>query len=200
MSLDSEWDARYAAATGTGMFSGNVNGTLAVEVSGMKPGRVLDVGCGEGADALWLAQHGWDVTGLDVSAVAIQRAASKASACGMNVRWLVADLAAAPLSTFDLVSVFYPALKQTPDQGAQRALLAAVAPGGLLLVVGHAPLDREYSRKRGFDLADYVQPENIKHALDDGWTVELDELRPRPGGAPHGSPFTHDHVLRVRRR
>lgn len=200
MSSDTEWDARYAAAAREGMFSGSVNGTLAVEVTDMTPGRVLDVGCGEGADAVWLAQAGWKVTGLDVSAVAIERGEAAARAAGVKVRWMAADVAAAPVSAFDLVTVFYPAFKHTPDQAVQRALLAAVAPGGTLLLVGHAPLDREYSRAHGFDPDDYVQPKDIKSALGDGWTVEVDEMRPRPGGAPHGSPFTHDDALRARRR
>ncbi len=97
------------------------------------------------------------------------------------------------------MTAFYPALRNTPDQVAPRALVTAVAPGGTLLVAGHAPLDREYSRAHGFDPGDFVQPKDIRRALDDGWTVEVDGLRPRPGGAPHGSPFTHDHVLRARR-
>ena len=199
MSSDTEWDARYAAGASEGMFSGDVNGTLAVEVVGMAPGRALDVGCGEGADAVWLARAGWEATGLDVSAVAIERGKAAADAAGVEVRWLVAGVEAAPVDAFDLVTVFYPALEHTPEQTAQRALLAAVAPGGTLLLVGHAPLDPEYSRSHGFDPDDYVQPDDVRRALADGWTVEVDELRPRPGGAPHGSPFTHDHVLRARR-
>ena len=200
MKPDAEWDARYAAAEREGMFSGNVNATLAVETAGMTPGRALDVGCGEGADAVWLAQAGWEVTGLDVSAVAIERGEAAAVAAGVNVRWLVADVAEARVGEFDLVTAHYPALKHTPDHAAQQALLAAVTPGGTLLVVGHAPLDPEYSRVHGFDPDDYVQPQDIEDALGAGWTVEVHELRPRPGGAPHGSPFTHDDVLRARRR
>ena len=73
MSWDPDWDARHAAAPQEGLFSGDVNGTLAIEMTGMAPGRVLDVGCGEGADAIWLARAGWEVTGIDVSAVAIER-------------------------------------------------------------------------------------------------------------------------------
>src|SRR5690349_11732816 len=124
MGTDAEWDARYAAAP-DGMFSGNVNGTLAIEVTGLAPGRALDVGCGEGADAIWLALQGWEVTGLDVSAVAVERAAAAARAAGVEVEWVAADFAATPLGTFDLVTAHYPALEHTPDQAVLRALTAA---------------------------------------------------------------------------
>jgi SAM-dependent methyltransferase len=198
MSADNEWDARYADAPGQ-MFSGTVNGTLALEAAHLSPGRALDVGCGEGADAIWLARAGWDVTGLDVSAVAIERARAAAQAAGVTVHWHVADFATAPLEPFDLVTAHYPALKQTPDHAVERALFGAVAPGGILLYVGHAPLDRATSLARGFDPDDYVLPHDVKALLPDGWNVEAHEQRPRPGGAPHGSSFTHDDVLRARR-
>jgi SAM-dependent methyltransferase len=198
MKTDAEWNARYAAAQ-DGMFSGNVNGTLAVEVTGMAPGRALDVGCGEGADAIWLAQAGWEVTGLDVSSVAIERAAAAATAAGVDVRWVVADFAAGGHGEYDLVAVHYAALKHTPDDAALRALLAAVTVGGTLLYVGHAPLDRAFALARGFDLDDYVLPKDVKGVLDERWAIEVHEERPRPGGAPHGAPFTHDEILRTRR-
>ena len=134
-----EWDARYASHD-DGMWSGRANGVLVAELAGASAGRALDVGCGEGADAIWLAGAGWQVTGIDVSEVALERAAAAARAAGVSVEWLCADIATAPLATggYDLVSVHYPALKPSPGDDAIRALLAAVAPGGTLLVVGHA--------------------------------------------------------------
>jgi SAM-dependent methyltransferase len=198
MSTHAEWDARYAAAP-DGMFSGNVNPTLAVEVTGLQPGSALDVGCGEGADAIWLARAGWDVTALDISAVAVERGRAVAGAVRVSVRWIAADFAAADLGQFDLVTAHYAALKHTPDRAVLRALVAGVAPGGTLLYVGHAPLDREFSLARGFDPNDYVQPSDVEAFLDDGWEIEVAEKRPRPGGAPHGAPFTHDDVLRAHR-
>ncbi|MBE2315799.1 methyltransferase domain-containing protein [Solirubrobacter sp. CPCC 204708] len=198
MSTDAEWDARYFAAP-EGMFSGNVNGTLAVEVADLAPGTALDIGCGEGADAIWLARAGWDVTGLDVSAVAVQRAEGAARAAGVDVRWLVGDFATTELDPFDLVTTHYPALEKTPDRTVLRALAAAVTPGGTLLYVGHAPLEREAALARGFDPDGYVLPKDVSAFLDDRWEIEVAETRPRPGGAPHGSAFTHDDVLRARR-
>ena len=115
------------------------------EVAGLTPGRVLDVGCGEGADAVWLARGGWDVTALEVSGVALERAAGHARDAGVTVRWVHAGLAEAalPPASFDLVSAQYPALLRTPDAAAERALLAAVAPGGVLLLVHHAGMDTQ---------------------------------------------------------
>ena len=200
-SVQAEWDRRYADQGQ--LWSGEPNGALVAEVAGLTPGRVLDVGCGEGADAVWLARHGWDVTALEVSGVALQRAATHARDAGVTVRWVHAELAEAGLApaTFDLVSAQYPALLRTPDAAAERALLAAVAPGGILLLVHHAGMDTQHVHDSGFDPADYVWPSMVAALLDDEWHVEVDEQRPRtapPGGA--GAHHTDDVVLRARRR
>ncbi|MFH8803991.1 class I SAM-dependent methyltransferase [Streptomyces sp. NPDC017936] len=195
-----EWDDRYADRHQ--LWSGRPNGALVAEVAGLGPGRVLDVGCGEGADAVWLARGGWEVTALDVSGVALQRAAGHARDAGVTVRWVHAGLteAALPPASFDLVSAQYPALLRTPDAAAERALLAAVAPGGLLLLVHHAGMDTHQAHDSDFDPADYVWPSMVAARLDDDWVVEVDEQRPRAvpdGGA--GAHHTHDLVLRARR-
>jgi 2-polyprenyl-3-methyl-5-hydroxy-6-metoxy-1,4-benzoquinol methylase len=90
------WDEHYTA-TGETLWSGRANGVLVAELSGQDPGRVLDVGCGEGADAIWLARQGWEVTGVDISAVALQRAATAATAADVTVDWICADIAGAPV-------------------------------------------------------------------------------------------------------
>ncbi|MFE2722142.1 class I SAM-dependent methyltransferase [Kitasatospora sp. NPDC059327] len=195
-----EWDGRYAERRQ--LWSGRPNGALVAEVAGLAPGRVLDVGCGEGADALWLAGAGWDVTALDVSGVALERAAGHARATGLTVRWVHAGLAEAvlPRASFDLVSAQYPALPRTPGAAAERALLAAVAPGGVLLLVHHAGMETRRTHDSGFDPADYVWPSMVAALLDDDWEIEVDEQRPRvapDGGA--GAHHTDDLVLRARR-
>ncbi len=199
MNGPAEWDERYASAEQ--VWSGRPNGALVAEVAGLRPGRALDVGCGEGADVVWLAQQGWDVTGLDVSQVALDRAAMHARQAGASVRWVHADLVQAqlPAGAFDLVSAQYPALLRTPGDDAERALLAAVAPGGTMLVVHHADIDPEEAKARGFDPADYVGPADVAALLDGGWRVEVDEKRSRDitGGA--GAHHTHVLVLRARR-
>jgi SAM-dependent methyltransferase len=200
MQDDHEWDARYARAGR--VWSGRPNGSLVVEVEGLEPGSALDVGCGEGADAVWLAARGWRVTALDVSRVALARGRQAAEAASVDVEWVLAGLVEAELrpGSFDLVSVHYPALRRTPDGDAVRALLSAVAPGGTLLVVHHADVDREHSLARGFDPEDYVASDDVAAALGEGWDLQARERRPRDvpesGG---GSQHTHDLVLRARR-
>ena len=195
------WDQRYTERDQ--LWSGQPNGALVTEVAGMTPGSVLDVGCGEGADAVWLAGQGWVVTALDVSGVALARAAGHAKDAGVEVRWIHAGLAEAalPPRSFDLVSAQYPALPRTPDARAERALLAAVAPGGVLLLVHHAGMESRPPDDGGFDPADYVWPSMIAALLDDEWQVELNVQRPRvvpDGGA--GAHHADDLVLRARRR
>ncbi len=198
--VQAEWDARYA--DGERLWSGRPNGALVVEVADLPPGRVLDVGCGEGADAVWLASRGWEVTALEVSGVALGRAAEHARDAGVAIRWVHAGLAEAalPQRSFDLVSAQYPALLRTPDRAAERALVAAVAPGGVLLLVHHAGMDSQPVHEGGFDPADYVWPTMVAALLDGDWRVEVDEQRPRivpEGGA--GAHHVDDVVLRARR-
>lgn len=195
-----EWDARYAEREQ--LWSGQPNGALVAEVAGLTPGRALDVGCGEGADAVWLAGHGWDVTALEVSGVALERAAGHARDAGVAVRWVHAGLAEAalPPASFDLVSAQYPALLRTSDAAAERALLAAVAPGGVLLLVHHAGAETMQVQDSGFDPADYVWPSMVAALLDGDWEVEVYGQRPRvapDGGA--GAHHAEDLVLRARR-
>src|SRR6476620_1485790 len=116
--VQAEWDARYTDREQ--LWSGRPNGTLVAEVAGLTPGKVLDVGCGEGADAVWLAGRGWTVTALDVSRVALDRAALHASDAGADVTWVHAGLVEAGLDAgaFDLVSAQYPALLRSPTHDA----------------------------------------------------------------------------------
>lgn len=195
-----DWDQHYASENeGRQVWSGRPNGTLVREVAGLAPARALDVGCGEGADAVWLAQQGWEVTGLDPSQVALDRAAAAAAEAGVDVDWVCAGLGEEPAvgSTHDLVSAQYPAIP-TANGEAVAALLDAVAPGGTLLFVHHELLSDD-PEERPFDPRDYVMPDDVRATLDDGWIVEVDEVRDRPD-APEGSHHVADVVLRARRR
>jgi SAM-dependent methyltransferase len=192
-----EWDDRYGEEP---MWSGRPNEGLVREVSGMPPGTVLDVGCGEGADAIWLAQQGWKVTGLDVSGRALGRAADAASAAGVSIEWRHHGLEDLPSgATYDLVSVFYPALLRA-DGSVVQTLLGAVAPGGTLLAVHHAYVDRERAAEHGFDPDDYVGHDDLVAAVTTaGWTLELvTEVERAPVEGP-GAHHHTDQVLRARR-
>jgi SAM-dependent methyltransferase len=196
---DNPWDQRYASMEQ--VWSGQPNATLVRETRGLRPGRALDVGCGEGADALWLAERCWDVTALDVSRVALDRAADHAERAGVQVRWRHAGLVEAglPPASFDLVSAQYPALLRTEEHSAEFALLNAVAPGGVLLVVHHPPPSQEQASAHGFNPDDYVSPADVAARLDDSWRIEVDETRPRTVTAGAGSAHTEDIVIRARR-
>lgn len=193
------WDQRYAEMAQ--LWSGQPNGALVSETRGLRPGRALDVGCGEGADALWLAGHGWDVTALDVSQVALDRAAAQAKRVGAKVRWRHTGLLEAALApaSFDLVSAQYPALLRTDGHEAELALLSAVAPGGVLLVVHHPPPSAEQAHAHAFNPDDYVSPGDVAAQLDDTWRIEVEETRPRHLSTGAGSGHSEDIVLRARR-
>jgi SAM-dependent methyltransferase len=196
-----EWDTRYTERGGP-RWSGRPNGRLVAEAAGLTPGRALDVGCGEGADAIWLASQGWTVTAIDVSEVALGRARQAAALAGATVEWVCGDALRAPFAacSFDLVSIQYPALPKAAGEAAIQALLATVRRGGLLLAVYHDLTDghREHMTARGTDPADYIDAGDLRQLLSDGFTVELDVVEPRLDPPPD-SPHVADVVLRARR-
>ncbi len=132
------WNARYA--TTELLWSADPNRFLA-EVAGPLPaGRVLDLACGEGRNAIWLAERGWQATGVDFSDVALEKAARLAVARSVRVEWVCADVVAfePEPQAFDLVAVCYLHLDGDSMATVVDHASAAVAPGGLLVVVGHA--------------------------------------------------------------
>lgn len=134
------WEPHYRRRPPAGR--GNANPVL-VDVAGPLPaGTALDLGCGQGGDAIWLAEKGWRVTAVDVSATALERAASHADASGVAERidFQQHDVAESfPTGTFDLVSAQYlHSLVEFPRDQVLRTAAGAVAPGGPLLIVDHA--------------------------------------------------------------
>jgi len=191
------WDEMYRGRDQ--LFSGNPNGVLVAEITGTPPGRALDIGCGEGGDARWLAGHGWQVTAMDIAPPALQRAA--AAELDARVQWIRADLniTSPPADAFDLVSAQYFPLPIRPDHTALRGLLAAVAPGGTLLFVGHDVAGMPPVLDNGLAPSDYYQPGEVAELLDDTWTILINDTRRRTVPAPAGSHHTHDTVLRAQR-
>jgi SAM-dependent methyltransferase len=200
--LAAEWDARYSERDGA-MWSGRPNGRLVADVAGLTPGRALDVGCGEGADAIWLAGRGWTVTALDISDVALRRGRRAAEAAGAAVQWVVADALQIPFrpGSFDLISMQYPALPRAGGEEAARTLLATVRPGGSLLAVYHDLDDehREHMKSRGVDPEDYIGAGDLMLMLADAFTLERHTVEPRVDPPP-GTPHVADVVVRARRR
>jgi thioredoxin reductase/SAM-dependent methyltransferase len=202
-----DWDHRYE---GDQLWSGNPNGTLVAEVSDLAPGRALDVGAGEGGDALWLAEHGWSVTASDIAQRALDRIGVEAGRRGLRVERHHADANALdPFETaaFDLVSAQYASIPRTPDYRGVRNLLNAVALDGILLIVSHdlepmrAPIDPQV-HSRPFDPDAYLRIDDFAAAIADSpeWDLEVHEKRPRPAGAASASHHIDDVVLRARRR
>jgi SAM-dependent methyltransferase len=171
-------------------------------VADLAPRRVLDVGCGEGADAIWLARRGWTVTAIDISDVAICRAREASHLAGASVEWICGDVLQTPLParSFELVSMQYPALSKAAGEGSVRSLLDTVRPGGLLLAVYHDLDDahREHMKSRGVDPADYIGGDDLGQLLGDDFTVELHAVEARIDPPP-GTPHVADVVIRARR-
>lgn len=202
---EADWDHRYS---GDRLWSGNPNGSLVAEIAPLAPGLALDVGAGEGGDAVWLAQNGWKVTANDVTRRALGRIGAEAERQGLDIDLLHADANARapfPARRFDLVSAQYASIPRTPDDRAVHNLLDAVAPGGLLVVVSHdlepmrTPVDTTM-QSRPFDPDAYVRVEDFVAVLATApdWTIEVHETRPRPAGAA-STHHVDDIVLRARR-
>lgn len=192
------WDDLYREKDQ--LWSGAPNGLLVAEVADLPPGQALDLGCGEGADALWLASRGWLVTAVDISDVALARA--KAAAGEAKVSWTHADLSTSslPAGAFDLVAALYFSVKREPEHRAVRNMLAAVAPGGTLLFGHHDLTGHEHERNPDFDPADYYSPADIAALLDDDqWTIVTHETRARVNMPPEAM-HVKDILLKARRK
>ncbi|WP_079125612.1 class I SAM-dependent methyltransferase [Streptomyces lushanensis] len=202
-SFEEYWDDRYGQSDR--IWSGRPNSVLVRETTGATPGRALDLGCGEGADAVWLARQGWRVTGTDVSGVALGRAAEHAEAEGVadRIEWQRHDLAVSfPEGGFDLVSAQYlHSYGDMPREKILRTAASAVAPGGTLLIVGHggfAPWEENPHPEIHFPT-----PEEVLESLDlaEGeWEVQICEEHERQQNGPDGRPgHRTDNTLKVRR-
>lgn len=194
------WDARYS---GDKIWSGNPNDALVTEVSELEPGRALDVGCGEGADSVWLAKRGWDVTALDISKNAMALTLNLAGRKGVELTSVAAGLLDAALEpeSFDLVSAMYSPLARTPDRLAENRLIDLVKPGGQLLIVHHARLQAENWDGHGPDPAKYLAPADIAEvALErGGWETIVNETRGRKIAEGAGAHHAEDVVIRLRK-
>lgn len=192
------WDERYRESDR--VWSNNPNPVLIEHATTLTPGRALDLGSGEGADARWLAEQGWTVTAVDISPVAIDRA--QAFGGSDTITWQQGDPIAdpPPARSFDLVSAQYFPVPKTPGDTSARGLVEAVAPGGTLLIVFHAIPTEPQENWRGGDPRDYYQPHDFAEMLDDTWTIDVDRTQERTTAPPGGSHHTHDTVLRATRQ
>jgi SAM-dependent methyltransferase len=132
-----DWDRRYAAVEN--LWATRPNRFLVSEVAEIPPGRALDLACGEGQNAIWLASLGWDVTGVDYSEVAIAKANARAERDGVAVEFTSADLVEYEprRAAYDLVLVLYLHIPSTQRGAVHAKASAAVGPGGTFLLLGH---------------------------------------------------------------
>lgn len=185
---------------------GKPNGVLLTEIAEESPGRALDAGCGEGADAIWLAERGWQVTAVDISTVALERGRKQAGdldiAIARQITWRQDDLTEwePPAASFDLVSTHFMQLPSAQRAEVYQRLADSVAPGGVLLIVGHHPSDLETTAERRPDPDPLFTARELVEELGDGWTILTQETRPRAELDPTGESTTvHDAVLVARR-
>lgn len=201
------WEEKYGSSEG--VWSGHVNAALAYVVADLPAGTALDLGAGEGGDALWLAERGWEVTGIDISPTALSRAERAAERAGLSERvtWVAADLETWSCAReFDLVTASFLQSPVALDRGRiLRTGAGRVAPGGHLLVVAHAEAppwthdgDHDHHAQMHFPT-----PEDDLKVLDlptDEWTTAVADVRERTAFAPSGEEVVlRDGVLLVQR-
>ncbi|WP_050671309.1 class I SAM-dependent methyltransferase [Luteipulveratus halotolerans] len=219
------WDDFYGERDA--VWSGKPNGLLVEGVSGLEVGTALDLGAGEGADAIWLAEQGWAVTAVDISDVALDRARGHAAGAGADIvgriDWQQCDLDQGfPEGEFDLVSAqFLHSPMEQPDERVRilRRSSAAVAPGGALLIGSHAgwpvwddggpderPSHRSEAMRKvsgGHDHYEFLSTAQLLGHLalpEQVWTVALDQEISSPFVSDGRTGTRSDSIVRLHRR
>jgi SAM-dependent methyltransferase len=196
-----DWDQRYAAHE---LVWGSEPNRFVEEEFGLLPprGRALDLACGEGRNAIWLAKLGWVVTAVDYSAVAVDRARQLAAAQHVAIEWVEADVTTyvPAAGAFQLVLIAY---LQVPE-ASRRAVLAhaasALGVGGILFMVGHAR--RNLAEGVGGPQRPEVlwEPSDIHHEVAAlGLSIQRAEHVRRPVETAEGTRYAIDAVLRAER-
>lgn len=195
-----QWDRRYAEKGF--VWTSEPNRFLVGEAQPLAPGRALDVACGEGRNAVWLADRGWQVTGVDFSEVGLQKARALARSRGVRARWIAADLReyVPERSAYDLVLVFYLQVPASERTAIVRTVAGAVAADGLFLLVGHDSSNLEHGYGGPRDPAVLYAPGDVAADLAaTGLSVERAETVQRPVDTSDGQRVALDAFVRARR-
>ncbi len=195
-----DWDRRYSGSEL--IWTAQPNRFLVAETTGLTPGRALDLACGEGRNAVWLAEQGWSVTGVDFSGVALAKAAQLAAARGVAVEWVEADLLGyePEPAAYDLVVVLYLQIPAAGRSTVLRNAAAAVAPGGELLVVAHDSSNLEHGYGGPRDAAVLYGSDDVAGDLEPtDLEPERAEVVRRPVETSAGERIALDLLVRARR-
>ena len=191
-----QWDERYRVDEL--IWKAEPNRFLVEEAAGLAPGRALDLACGEGRNALWLAERGWQVTAVDFSSVGLEKARRLASERGLELVLVEADVLEwePPAASFDLVIVMYLHLPAGARRRVQERAASALAPGATLLVVGHDSTNLTEGIGGPQDPAVLFSPEDIVGDLD-GLDIERAERARRPVATGSGEVDAIDAIVRA---
>jgi 2-polyprenyl-3-methyl-5-hydroxy-6-metoxy-1,4-benzoquinol methylase len=194
------WDRRYADSEF--VWTVHPNRFLVEEAASLPPGRALDLACGEGRNAVWLSQRGWEVIGVDFSQAGLEKAQRHAAERGVHPEWIAADLLdyRPQPHAFDLVLIFY--LQLPADQRGQVVHAAAdgVAPAGTLLVVAHDRANLQDGHGGPQDpTVLYTAEDIIGDLAGSGLRVQRADRVRRPVQTPDGERVALDALLRATR-
>jgi len=193
-----DWNARYAGSEL--VWTAEPNRRFASEVEELEPGRALDVACGEGRNAVWLAERGWQTTGVDFSDVALAKAERLAESRSVEVEWVLADVLEyePERGSFDLVAVLYLQLQRDELAQVLHSAVEALAPGGTLIVLGHDTTNLTHGHGGPRDASVLFTPEDVVTALG-GLVVERAETVSRMVTLEEGEATALDALVRARR-
>ena len=199
------WDQRYAGSEL--LWGAEPNRFLPPQVEGLVPGRALDLACGEGRNAVWLASTGWTVTAVDFSTVAIDKGRAIADRAGVEVDFQVADVTTMEVAAgaYDLVIMFYLQLLPVQRSAVTERATRALAPGGTFLLVAHdlANLERGHGGPQDpavLPTAELVVADLLATAAGAEMEVELAGEVERPVDTAEGTVVAIDCMVRARRR
>lgn len=195
----SDWDARYRERDL--LYTAEPNRFLVGAVKGWDPGDALDLASGQGRNAVWLAEQGWRVTGVEWSEVAVERASRMAAERGVAVTWVIADLKAweSPGPVFDLVSVIYLHVPVLEREALWRKAAATVAPGGHLVVVGHDIRNLDEGWGGPSHPAVLYRASEVAAVVGETLAVQRSETVVRPVETEDGARYAIDNLVVAQR-